>query len=280
MRRFDLCVVNRVTVTAFDNKKPVGNATFTIGRHMTLQPKSLKWAETVSVSKAVIVGKAGGVAVALAVAPAKGVKASSTFPKGRKLGASAFSGRINYTAAVTKGKKLSSTVTYHWTFTKPGYSFSKLKLSSFAFRCDDTFYSRPNPARRTLSPGCAWTQAPAILDMSGLREIAAGIRQVQARGQHYERIGSPRPLHRQDDPVKQTDNRNAVCPRNAVPPAPGLSCDEYPFASTKEGGLRLAKEDRGTRWVPASEQNQQGGKLTTFYKQYRVLVNDPFFVRA
>ncbi|MGW0884607.1 NucA/NucB deoxyribonuclease domain-containing protein [Streptomyces sp. NPDC002671] len=37
--------------------------------------------------------------------------------------------------------------------------------------------------------------------------------------------------------------------------APGLSCDEYPFAFTKEGGTTLSSSYRGWAWVPGAEQS-------------------------
>ncbi|WP_078620909.1 NucA/NucB deoxyribonuclease domain-containing protein [Streptomyces aurantiacus] len=38
-------------------------------------------------------------------------------------------------------------------------------------------------------------------------------------------------------------------------PGPGLSCDEYPFASTREGGHDVPANSRGTAWVPEDEQD-------------------------
>ncbi|MFB6614698.1 NucA/NucB deoxyribonuclease domain-containing protein [Streptomyces sp. NPDC056367] len=64
------------------------------------------------------------------------------------------------------------------------------------------------------------------------------------------------------------------------PPSPGLSCDEYPFASTKEGGTTLGTFYRGWAWVPRAEQNSQGGLLISFYRTNRVLEDDPFWVKA
>ncbi|MGV9567551.1 NucA/NucB deoxyribonuclease domain-containing protein [Streptomyces sp. NPDC003480] len=114
--------------------------------------------------------------------------------------------------------------------------------------------------------------------MQALPDIAANIRSIQARGGHYGKPGSGHPLHREANETVADNQRNAVCPRGQRPPRPGLSCDEYPLATTKEGGLNLPAGSRGTAWVPQQEQNQQGGRVTTFHKKQRVLDGDAFWV--
>jgi hypothetical protein len=81
--------------------------------------------------------------------------------------------------------------------------------------------------------------------------------------------------------TQQRKNHDAVCNRKITgPPPKGKSCDEYPFASTYEGGTTLSKANRGWAWVPASEQNRQGGLLTGFYNANRVLSHDAFWVKV
>ena len=56
---------------------------------------------------------------------------------------------------------------------------------------------------------------------------------------------------------------------------PDGSCDEYPFASTNEGGARASRANVNLR------QNQRGGALLGgFYKRQRVLTGDAFWVFA
>ena len=55
----------------------------------------------------------------------------------------------------------------------------------------------------------------------------------------------------------------------------GWSCDEYPFATTEEGG-----KDARVQWVPASENSKQGGKVSNFYRGNQVLDGDKFIVKA
>lgn len=59
----------------------------------------------------------------------------------------------------------------------------------------------------------------------------------------------------------QTDsNRRKACPPGTVT-TPGMSCDEYPYASTAQGG-QLADPAP----VPVAEYSRQGGLLSAFYR--------------
>ena len=117
--------------------------------------------------------------------------------------------------------------------------------------------------------------------MKQLPQIAANIRRIQNGSPgHYGRPGSGHPLHRLMDRRKQNSNRRAVCSRRVVgpPPRPGVSCDEYPFASSREGGTALSRANRGTAWVPVGEQNRQSGLITTSLAAQRVLDREAFYV--
>jgi hypothetical protein len=58
----------------------------------------------------------------------------------------------------------------------------------------------------------------------------------------------------------QVVNRNAACPDGKYA-GTGLSCDEYPYASTAQGGAGAS-----TAPVPIREQRVQGGELGGFYR--------------
>lgn len=51
------------------------------------------------------------------------------------------------------------------------------------------------------------------------------------------------------------------------------SCDEYPFASSMEGGAGARTEE-----VPIREQDCQGGTLSTAYRYQDIAVGDSFLV--
>ncbi|WP_339135166.1 NucA/NucB deoxyribonuclease domain-containing protein [Streptomyces sp. f51] len=51
------------------------------------------------------------------------------------------------------------------------------------------------------------------------------------------------------------------------------SCDEYPFASTYEGGTALAAAQREIIWVKVNENTSQGGRITAWRGQMHVIVS-------
>jgi hypothetical protein len=91
--------------------------------------------------------------------------------------------------------------------------------------------------------------------------IAAHIRAAQA-------AGKPAILHR-ISPIPR-DRRPGAC-RGWRGPG---SCDEYPFASTYEGGPGRSS----IAGVPAKEQATQGGDLIGFYTRNRIGNGDAFVV--
>ena len=93
--------------------------------------------------------------------------------------------------------------------------------------------------------------------------IAAHVRAAQAAGQ-------PRVLTRASG-ARQRANRRAAC--GHWPQGSPLSCDEYPFASTHQGGRGAS-----TAGVPKVEQRRQGGELRAFYAKAKVKVGDQFLV--
>lgn len=95
--------------------------------------------------------------------------------------------------------------------------------------------------------------------------------------------GKPSVLTRDNTEVRP--NRDAACPRSQVqrleklgPEPDGMtdaSCDEYPFASSREGG-----ENAQVMWVPLTENNKQGQEITKFLREQQVQNNDKYKVRV
>jgi hypothetical protein len=81
--------------------------------------------------------------------------------------------------------------------------------------------------------------------------------------------GLPSVLNREVDPAAIAANRSAACAGFCGTGSP----DEYPFASTQQGGA-------GSRvaGVPLSEQYIQGGVISQFYKRFAIGAGDPFRV--
>lgn len=106
------------------------------------------------------------------------------------------------------------------------------------------------------------------------------------------------PLHRElqgaipglEDPDEapsgtiQANRANSIAQcRNAWPLTnPGqekVDCDEFPFASTKEGSLG-AQGNYSVRYIPDSDNRGSGSMLGLFYERTRRLAGDPFWVMA
>ena len=95
--------------------------------------------------------------------------------------------------------------------------------------------------------------------------------------------GKPSVLTR--DNTEVTANRNAACPKSQLKrldklgPKPknmvSPSCDEYPFASSKEGG-----EKAQVMWVPLAENTEQGKLISAFLKEQQVQNNDKYKVKV
>ena len=88
------------------------------------------------------------------------------------------------------------------------------------------------------------------------------------------KAGHPKQLHRTTDKAEIRKNRyDSGCTKMVKPP--GQSCDEYPFASSKEGGTGAK-----TMLVPRAENNMQGGLLSGFYRKNNIADGDCFNVQV
>jgi hypothetical protein len=159
--------------------------------------------------------------------------------------------------------------------TEPGKpQGSPIDHTAPTIRCDNLFGNR--------RAGCVIPSfTPTLTSMASLTAIAANIARVQKAGPHHygdQALGRS-PLTRATSTAVENANRNAACPRSRKRPA-GKSCDEYPFAKTWQGASRTKQPDWGWAWVPTSEQNSQGGLLSAFYADNRILNNDPFWVKV
>jgi hypothetical protein len=200
-----------------------------------------------------------------------GTKAKVHFDQGRTLDSKS-SGSVDYTTGPIKKKiNAKAKTTYTYTFTKAGYSPGTVSYDSAVYRCDN-YYG---------TSGCAIPESPTGVSLINQPIIADGIRGLRSRGGHYGDPYGGKPLHWMINDKQKNKNRAAVCPKN--PPADmkragRTSCDEYPFASTYEGGTHLPAKERTITWVRKAENDSQGGTITTWRRAYHVMDHDPFFV--
>jgi hypothetical protein len=110
------------------------------------------------------------------------------------------------------------------------------------------------------------------------KEVAAHIKSAQdnpAKG-HWGLEGDGKALRRATEASVQAANRKVACPASRKPPKKGLSCDEYPFASTHEGAG--TNSEFSWAWVDAAQNSLAGSQLAAFYQKNRVIEDDEFWV--
>lgn len=154
--------------------------------------------------------------------------------------------------------------------------------------------------------GCVFGSVPAAVVYS--RAVGQNIRLISEHIAQAQASGLPIVLNRisNADPQYKA-NRRTACEnrRNIIYGDP--SCDEYPFASTKQGARanpNLGRSFRsgcgdykakpgstvltygraGPGWsicrVPIEAQSAQGGLMSSYYRGYRVIAGDPMIIRA
>lgn len=272
VNRTQLCFKVPGVITVLLNKKPVGSAYFTITHYLHLNPRSRNYTEQVTIDGVRLVGKAGGIHIALADGcGATCTPVGNNFPVGDTL-RSGLHGTLTFHDSVAAGHEQSLRNKYEWLAVKAGFgSSSATYFTPLFYRCDDMISS---------SAGCVFPEyTPTLTTMLQLPNIAANIHRIQSGGGHYGRIGSKHPLHHITDRNQQRRNNAVLCPASRPRPH-GMQCDEYPFASTKEGGNGVPPNSHGWAWVPAAEQRSQGGRINSFYNANRVLNGDAFWVLA
>ncbi|MEV0502553.1 NucA/NucB deoxyribonuclease domain-containing protein [Streptomyces spectabilis] len=249
-----------------------GTVEFDVKHKMTLQAKSTTWSETLELTKAKTTGVGKGSRINIAATSSSGTKAKVTFTQGRTLDAPA-RGSVSYTTGAIAKKKANAKAktTYTFTASKPGYQPGVVSYGSAAYRCDN-FYG---------TSGCAFPDAPTGISMINQPRIAEGIRKLRERGGHYGDPHGGKPLRWMVNNKQKAANRKAVCsktPPTADKRAGRTSCDEYPFASTYEGGTKLPAKQRTITWVNKAENDSQGATITNWRRAYHVMDKDPFYV--
>ncbi|KAL3836379.1 hypothetical protein ACJMK2_021812 [Sinanodonta woodiana] len=88
------------------------------------------------------------------------------------------------------------------------------------------------------------------------------------------KMNKPRSLQRITNTNQIKKNRQAACGKSKCKGKKN-SCDEYPFASTSQGGAGAT-----IMCVALSENNSQGGQLNVFYRKKSVGNNDWFYMKS
>ncbi|GAB2475925.1 hypothetical protein GCM10027265_27560 [Jatrophihabitans fulvus] len=153
-----------------------------------------------------------------------------------------------------------------------------------AFRCDSNVPASdedPDPDTSYTQPGCVEPRAAATVVFDAAQNTKVNpVAEHMAAAQrtlsgHPGQPGFKKPLHRITRSVDITRNRTGACADFQPLPPAAKSCDEYPFASTIEGG---PGETLSTQAVPLSANNSQGGILSSQYRKLHINDGDAFYV--
>jgi hypothetical protein len=199
-------------------------------------------------------------------------------------------------AAVGKGKRAQMTAKWKFHFFAPGFSGwlnkTGVSLGTPNVRCD---HADP---MNSASVGCVvpgFTPWVTYAFSGPYPTLAYHISDAQNSGLEGAYPRGTR-LTRTSNKTTQSNNRKISCPGSLTRP-PGLSCDEYPFATVREGGASGGRVrtfgwcyttgyrgDTGpsgsSRCMIDKNDNSKGGrKLQTFYSKNRILNGDKFRVR-
>lgn len=198
-------------------------------------------------------------------------------------------GKATYTAVVAAGLVADGKTSWsqELTNTLPNVTPGTFQFASQTARCD-------NAVSGNINTGCVNADVRPALQYSksdpAVNETATHIAKAQ---------GSDLPslLHRETNAATITKNRTFSCSGVPSPRPTGKDCDEYPFASTKEGGnstggtrtfadcgITQTVNSTGpggvSRCLIDSTDNQTAGRqLAAMYLKNRVLDGDEFTVK-
>lgn len=136
-----------------------------------------------------------------------------------------------------------------------------MTLTTAEIRCDRVSY--------WSASGCVFGQHRPTVRHAGLGAVTTHVRQAQAAGHPGAPGGTP--LRYDPSNANEDIRRQQAC--GGFTPNPGEQCDEYPFARSWEGGTGSSVYS-----VPGTDNSAQGGVLSSFLQNNRVLNGENYHV--
>ncbi|WJV44537.1 NucA/NucB deoxyribonuclease domain-containing protein [Streptomyces flavofungini] len=318
--RTEGCLRGLIVLTATRNGAPVGNATVKVIQEINLNPKSNEFKTWTEVS---LVNMSGITSTTMtsfleecwpttACTESNGAwNGSTTWTAGDKHVAT----RTNtYTWNKVNGAEQLLDFTWNTAWSTPNAvvkAVPKWSNNGFDVRCDNKVGG---------NTGCVFPKYSPTLTLNTKKYPAAAAYYwvlMEKLASHPGSEKHNKPLHRLADEAKAKDNRDKMCVLavaewNPNPNADGKSCDEYPFAKSREsGGMTLnsgkhcvqmyAKKQSSGTWmleldnnypypswneicgraaVPTKQNTDAGGDLGRFTSEIRLIDREPYFVQT
>ncbi|MCC9738399.1 hypothetical protein [Streptomyces sp. MNU89] len=215
----------------------------------------------------------------------------SSFSRGRLFPAATWrQGEAGFqTTATARGAIGKCETTWKMDITNSGHPTRTTRFARDHIRCDNATGGR----WRTVGCVVPWYAPTLTYSRSDYPGLASHVDRAQKSG--LPGATAEAPLIRTTDAAVINTNRTRAC--GDAPSLTGLSCDEYPFATTRQGlsnggerrtfdgcsftGLPTQTGSKGVSvcMIPVRDQNAQGGLNSAFYTQQRVLDGDRFTVK-
>lgn len=255
----------------YHNKKRVGLMTGSYSMSEKLNARSNQWKRSLSLTIKNATGAAkGGVTTNIKVACGKGARSCKPSAAQTKRVSKGHTTRYSFSISSIGKHTNTHKPVLIITSTAPGYAPAMNEAPAMrTVRCDSDRSIR-------LKRGCVY---PSIvpnfsISRSSPKWGAMAKHVYSAQRTLQGKPGYAKPLHRTTSAQART-NRKKTCPSSLTRPK-GYECDEYPYASSKEGGSTIGKT-QSRKMIPRSH-NQDGGKqLQKFYDSNRILPGDAFY---
>jgi len=295
-KRFEQCTAYALTVTIGSGSTVTGTSSQLVADYSYTSNSDVAVNDQLLVSATTIVGTAAGISVKAEPVCLTCTGNAAGFTSGPMVIGQNYESVFEITPPqLAVGAQRLTLHRWELFWTVPGYAPYASPYNAFSnvVRCDNTLTGKP--------PGCAYIQYNPTLSYSltgPVAEVASHVQRAQISGLPGSGIYPSARLTRTTDPVLIAANRRVVCPPN-VPVRPiGKTCDEYPFASTREGGslsggtvrtfsgcsipgdpVNVTGPTGFSRCMVSGKQNSlAGSQLGSFYYSQRVINYDEFIV--
>lgn len=314
--RFDACIKGTATLVLLVNKVPAGTAVFNWNQTIQLLVNSSQIVQKITLTPLSFQGEVAEAAPNVQFFCGTGCQMDGPTTTGVPLWVPGDKHSVTITARGNWKETptpSSSTFGLNWIFSGQINGIPTTSTDLFQpqlqVRCDNMFAGK--------KAGCVFKNFTPVFSVNTKKFPAAAALYWVLMQKLVTHPGSQKynkPLHRLEDPVAQQANRNILCKLAVAkwvnhPSTPDSSCDEYPFAASRESGgqtitsgtecAQLYATKVGTKWqlfddersqpptwnevcgrgsIPIKQNTGAGGQLGRWTPKVRLFDNDAYFV--